>query len=937
MSTGPYAEAYDSYRRAGWNGVIPLPPRKKKHPPSGYTGENGAWPSYADCMTWAEGPEGNGNIAIRLPHDVIGIDIDAYDGKPGAHTIADAEARWGPLPATWTSGSRDDGVSRIRFYRAPEGLAWPGEVGPATEIIQHKHRYAVVSPSIHPDTGSTYRWTTPEGVTSTAVPDVDQLPHLPAPWVEGLTGGHTAAEQTPRNDLTTSQVQQWLINRPRALEAPCLRMNAALTGARLSLAAGASAHDTTITAVMRTVRLADEGHGGVLAALTDLHKAFVAEATRPGRPGHTRTSTEAAYEWRRALDGAVGKVSATPSGIDACDCGGRLTDAIVAAAGPPLPSVPPTAGSTALNPQPDPTQAQPDPAQPDAAPASQPGPHDEFIEDQIRTEALKLRIKEEARRRVRREQAGTQTPPSLTPLTAFLAVPDQPQTYRIEGLWPIGGRVMLAAQFKSGKTTFVGNLLRSLADGTPFLDRFLTHTPDGQIALLDDELDENMLRRWLRNQTIRSTDRISVLSLRGRLSTFDILDPDVRTEWATKLRDAGVKTAVIDCLAPLLDALGLSEDKEAGRFLVALDELAGEAGIEELLLVHHMGHTGERARGASRLRDWPDVEWRIVREKEDAGEDNPAARRYFSAYGRDVDVSEQGLDYFPETRRLALVGGSRATAGLDEAAAAVLDYVAVNPGASKNQIELFSGAPQKQARAAVAALVVDGQLVAKPLGRGFAYTLAEPSNNAPPVTSTEGSAGFGTSISPDEDDTTSGPATFGNTRAEQEPQVSEGVRQGSATFGNGGAEEFGNRGLFQSRPRDLPNLSARAPGGADTPTEPSTLIIEDGRLIDTSTGEDLGPAPAPDPQPAPPVREPFDPNSGERLAPAWQAGIQQLGDHKWHDWTTIVQTMVDASDIQPKTASNLLHNGVKSGTLKRRGNHKNGTRQIMLPENRSST
>jgi hypothetical protein len=73
-----------------------------------------------------------------------------------------------------------------------------------------------------------------------------------------------------------------------------------------------------------------------------------------------------------------------------------------------------------------------------------------------------------------------------------------------------------------------------------------------------------------------------------------------------------------------------------------------------------MGHSGERARGASRLRDWPDVEWRLVREKTENGDVDPAAPRYFSAYGRDVDVPESRLVFDPATRHLTLEGGSRA-------------------------------------------------------------------------------------------------------------------------------------------------------------------------------------------------------------------------------------------------------------------------------------
>jgi hypothetical protein len=124
------------------------------------------------------------NIALRLPDDVIGIDVDMYDGKRGRVTLAELETKWGELPPTWWSTSRNDG-SGIRFYRVPAGRRWPSVPGPGVEIIQHGHRYAVVYPSIHPS-GQPYRWMIGDEYTE-AIPDPRLLTKLPATWVEGLT------------------------------------------------------------------------------------------------------------------------------------------------------------------------------------------------------------------------------------------------------------------------------------------------------------------------------------------------------------------------------------------------------------------------------------------------------------------------------------------------------------------------------------------------------------------------------------------------------------------------------------------------------------------------------------------------------------------------------------------------------------------------------
>src|SRR5262249_39098124 len=84
-------------------------------------------------------------------------------------------------------------------------------------------------------------------------------------------------------------------------------------------------------------------------------------------------------------------------------------------------------------------------------------------------------------------------------------------------------------------------------------------------------------------------------------------------------------------------------------------------------LFHHMGHAGERSRGDSRFRGWPDVEWRMVRQTDD-----PASDRFIVAFGRDVDMSELQLHFDQQSRRLTVSGGSRHDAKSMEALDEVL-------------------------------------------------------------------------------------------------------------------------------------------------------------------------------------------------------------------------------------------------------------------------
>lgn len=266
-----------------------------------------------------------------------------------------------------------------------------------------------------------------------------------------------------------------------------------------------------------------------------------------------------------------------------------------------------------------------------------------------------LRVEREARRRLDEEDRPPVVAPAVRSLDTLLAEPDITAQYRVDRLAPANGRVMLSAQFKAGKTTLVGNLLRSLADRDAFLDRFEVSHPPRRIALLDTELDDNTLRRWLRDQGIGNRAAVAdVVALRGKVAAFNLLDDRSRGQWADRLRGIGCDYLVLDCLRPVLDALGLDEHRDAGRFLVAFDALLDEAGVADALVVQHMGHSNERARGDSRLQDWPDALWRLVRE-----DDDPGSPRFFSAYGRDVDVPEGRLSFDSNTRRLVYVAGSR--------------------------------------------------------------------------------------------------------------------------------------------------------------------------------------------------------------------------------------------------------------------------------------
>lgn len=314
--TGPavYAAAFDAYWEAGWRGVLPIPPRQKKPVPRNTTGRDAKDPSYSDVYDWAE-QYPDGNIALRLPPNVIGIDVDHYDGKDGGGTLEALAAKYGPLPSTWTTGSRADGVSGIRLFRVPEGLRWPGDLGGGIEVIQARHRYAIVWPSIHPK-GGTYVWThpadspnTPDGPT---VPKVAELPPLPQAWVDGLTGG--LAEQNIQSaDLDLAEAAKWINTHGQGAECRFTERQAA--GYIQELATGSrSRHEVIKDATMNLCHMAAEGHRGTRAAIGRVRSAFLAAMQGDTREG------DAPAEWDRLILGALRIAAAdTVEESDPCD------------------------------------------------------------------------------------------------------------------------------------------------------------------------------------------------------------------------------------------------------------------------------------------------------------------------------------------------------------------------------------------------------------------------------------------------------------------------------------------------------------------------------------------------------------------------------------------------------------------------------------------
>lgn len=593
--SGYYGAAVWNYHDAGWQSILPLPPGQKFPPPEGYTGAGGAVPSYADLYAWAD-TRGDWNLGLRMPPTVIGLDVDAYGGKPGAETLAELTAQLGPLPGTWQSSSRGDGLSGISLFTVPDGTVLVSAL-PGIELIQSHHRYAVAWPSVHPTTGRAYEWVRTDTGEVGGVPVLAELPALPPAWVEHLTAGKSPSVKIPGTDA-----EAVLAGFPRG--EPCHHVRKA---AGLAMAEG-SRHDAYNQAVLAVTRAGRNGCPGAAETLGRLAVAFVAEiADRASEQG-------AAGEIGRSIEGACSIVVNEPQG-------GGCSDDL------------------------------------DWIPSELPDDLADDWDRLVEAQARRLDLMEQARARHRARSAEKARPLEVATATELLAADDVDTAWRVPYLWQSDGRVLLVAAAKTGKTTLVvRNLLPCLVDGGSFLGAYPVEADrDRKVLYLNMEVGTATLRGWLETSGIVATDQVLVASLRGRSGALDISTDEGRARFSDFLRAQNVGTVILDPLAPLLAALGLEENSNAdvARFFSWWSDALGAGGVDRDLIAHHAGHDGGRSRGASRLLDEPDAVWTMTR-KEIDGPDGAQDFRLLRAMGRDVDLEESVLTFDRVSGRLTL-------------------------------------------------------------------------------------------------------------------------------------------------------------------------------------------------------------------------------------------------------------------------------------------
>lgn len=276
----------------------------------------------------------------------------------------------------------------------------------------------------------------------------------------------------------------------------------------------------------------------------------------------------------------------------------------------------------------------------------------------------------------------------------------------IEFLWQdflaYGTVVELDAKLKTGKTTFVGLLLRSILEERPFLGRRVQRCP---VVYLTEEGARTFRALLARSHLVQRND-LHVLS---RRRVPDLTWPQLVATARDKVLATGARLVVVDTLSKLA---GFQDDAEnvSGAAMAAmtpLQALASELNIVVLVLRHDRksgGEVGESARGSSAMGGDVDVIIQLTR----VGGEGHERQRYLKTLSR--------FDETPAELTIELVDGAyrEALSAPEAAAQAVLAMLPDTDGEGVAVVDLL---PELQNDGHKRASVYDGVKQLKAAGR----------------------------------------------------------------------------------------------------------------------------------------------------------------------------------------------------------------------------
>ena len=182
------------YAAAGLE-VFPVDPASKA--PLGALARNGHLSATKDLDTirrwWTTRPDAS--IGCRIPENVVVFDIDPrHDGHDTWDTIVAGH----DLQVTRRHASgRNDGGFHI-WFRNPNGHQLKDRDG--IDVLHHGHRYSILPPSLHPETGQPYTWVHDPTTPMADLPEWLAEALTPATVAQAATKAPTIASNNAYHD-----------------------------------------------------------------------------------------------------------------------------------------------------------------------------------------------------------------------------------------------------------------------------------------------------------------------------------------------------------------------------------------------------------------------------------------------------------------------------------------------------------------------------------------------------------------------------------------------------------------------------------------------------------------------------------------------------------------------------------------------------------------
>lgn len=304
------------------------------------------------------------------------------------------------------------------------------------------------------------------------------------------------------------------------------------------------------------------------------------------------------------------------------------------------------------------------------------------------------------------------TPPAMN-LDEFLSKPLSPEKYLINGILPTGGTVTVVAAKKTGKSTFVYNVIHSLLTRQPLLGCFEVNEFEGRIGFVNYELTEEQAQDWFRRSPIPPSSQISVWNLRGKPNPFRT--DSALTEFAKELRELNIRVLILDPFSSAFRGGNSQDNDEVKEFWLRTDWLKEASGVSELIVPVHAGRNESRSRGASSLDDHPDAILHLNLQSD--------GTRTFKAIGRDVEVEEGELAFDKSTLTLTYLGASTYESRLDKIAKEIVIALQGSGSLSAGEITLKVSRNKDDTKRAREKLVATGEIVETSIGNSKFYQL----------------------------------------------------------------------------------------------------------------------------------------------------------------------------------------------------------------------